>query len=119
MSSTMTNLERIAIAIQEFGPDVVNIHTVPNSEYWVVMYQTAKSKPNWRVIICNPMLTTYRLVTDHVTPEDYVEMWEKLTDVRLGGKLSQNVEELRKCAEDIKQNKSIIVYEHKLLKPKH
>ena len=87
------------------GADSVNIHTVPMSPYWIVMYRTEKTFPNFKVIVCNPELTKYRLVSDTVSPESYLDLWSTLTKIELSPRLTEMCGELKKCASNYNKNK--------------
>jgi hypothetical protein len=101
----ITNAERIAIMVAE-SPKTVKIYTVPQSQYWIVMYVSKASHPNWRCVICNPELTTWRLVTEHITPEEHWELYKRLVNAQISSKFKYYLEELKKTTNNFKQNKS-------------
>ena len=82
----MTNAERISKILLKYGKNSLHIHTVPQSPYWLVFYQTEMSKPNWRVIVCNPERTNYRMINNNVTPDEYVQLWEDLIKIKVNSK---------------------------------
>lgn len=104
---SITNAERIAAMVAE-NPNAVKIHTVPQSQYWIVMYQTKSSHPNWRCVLCNPELTTWRLVTDHITPDEHWELYNKLIMAHISSKFSYYLTELKKTTIQFKLNKKTI-----------
>ena len=100
---SITNAERIAAMIAA-SPQNVLIHTVPNSELWIVMYQNKKSHPNWRCVLCNPMLTTWRLVTENITPNEHWMLFKKLTEAHVNNRFNHYLESLKKTTINFKTN---------------
>ena len=90
----VTNLHRIAKIVSKYGADSVNIHPIPMSQYWIVMYYSENSHPDFRAIICNPELTTYKLVEEYITLEQYVNLWQELTRIEFAPHLKDTSVEL-------------------------
>lgn len=98
----ITNAERIA-AMVAASPKNVLIHTVPNSELWIVMFQDKKSHPNWRCVLCNPMLTTWRLVTEEISPSEHWDLFKLLIKAQVNSRFNHYLEELKKTTLNFKQ----------------
>ena len=92
----MTNAERIYAFIKEHGQQSVMIHSVPNSEYWLVAQKTHDSFPEWRIIICDPMKQTWRLVSKNVANDTYLELWTTLIKMRLTARFKHMTELYKK-----------------------
>ena len=103
---SITNAERIAAMVAE-SPKNVKIHTVPNSQFWIVMYKSKASHPNWRCVLCNPELTTWRLVTEHISDQEHMELYNKLVLAHISNKFSYYLAELKKTTNQYKINKNI------------
>lgn len=79
----MTNAERIARHIAKHGTQNILVHSIPGTGYWLVCEKTQKTAPHWRVHVCHPERTTYRLVSENVTDEQHISLWKELTTVQL------------------------------------
>lgn len=75
----ITNLEKIALAITK-GANNILIHPIPATPLWLVCER--KKEKNWKLTLCNPFGTTYCLVSNNVTDENHLKLWEEL--VKLG-----------------------------------
>lgn len=102
---SITNAERIAAMVAD-SPNSVKIHTVPNSQLWIVMYKSKDSHPNWRCVLCNPELTTWRLVTEHISNDEHWALYNKLIMAHINSKFSHYLTELKKTTQLFKQHKS-------------
>lgn len=104
----ITNSERIAKIISDYGPKSVLIHTVPGTDFWLVMYKTTQTYPNWRCVICNPEQTTWRLVTENLSDEEHKRVWAALLKIRISSKIKTAVHDLKKEVINFKHNKETI-----------
>lgn len=91
--------------IVESGPKSVLIHSVPSTPFWLVMYKTKDTEPNWRCVLCNPEQTTWRLVTENVSNSEYDNLWRSLLQIRIGDRMKYALQDLKKEVKLYKQNK--------------
>lgn len=101
----MTNAERVTKMIAENGAKSVLIHSVPSTPFWLVMYKTKETQRGWRCVLCNPEQTTWRLVTEKITDQEYDQLWKDLLKIRIGNNLKYAVNDLKKQVENFKQYK--------------
>ena len=92
----MINAEKIANHVAKHGSKSVRIHTMPGTPFWLVIQKTPESSPNWRVVLCDPDKTTWRLVSDKVSDEQYNELWIALLKINIENHLKRAVQTLKK-----------------------
>ncbi len=84
----MKNVERLNEYIKKEGPDSILIHSIPNSQNWLVCQKTAENL--WTLILMNPMNTTLFYLGE-CNDAQHIEIWTRLTKIEIGNKISQIV----------------------------
>jgi len=93
----MKNIERIAQHIKLNGAKNMIIHTIPETQNWLVAENFEKDK--WLITLCHPTKTvTYNLGT--INTKQHIKLWIQLIKAEINTKISQ--------AELAKQYKRII-----------
>lgn len=83
----MTNADRITKHILKYGENNIAIHTLPGTDYWLVAERTKATKPNWKILICDPNKTKGgKIISNKFTKEDHETLWMDLLKVRLAQK---------------------------------
>jgi len=104
----MTNAEKIARHIANHGAEGTLIHTIPNSRFWLYCEKTQEN--NWRVILCDPEKTTWRLVSEQVSDEDHVDLWNRLITIGVSNHMRESVDILKKHVKVFKKLKYLKTY---------
>lgn len=82
----MKNVERLAKYITKHGSNSFLVHTVPETNNWLICQKIENDK--WALTLGNPMgNVTYNLGT--VTDAQHLEIWEYITTVTIERKVSQ------------------------------
>jgi hypothetical protein len=113
----VTNAERIAKFIAEYGEHSLLIHTIPKTPFWLIFQKTPKSEDRWRVILCNPNNRTWRLINENVSDEQHEELWNQLLLVNIGRRITikEATHTLQKHTDVyLKKYNHKKIYEHKL-----
>lgn len=79
----MTNAEKVAQHIAQHGSAGILVHSVPGTRFWLVCQIVPKKSPHWKVVLCDPNQTTWRLVSDKVSDEDHIRLWNELLTEQL------------------------------------
>lgn len=83
----MKNIEILNEHIKKYGANSVLIHTIPNSETWLISEKIEDNK--WLLTLMNPLGTIqYRL--GQCTDKQICYVWEKLIRMEVENYLSQN-----------------------------
>lgn len=72
---SMKNIEKIALAITK-GSENILIHPIPTTSLWIVCEKTKEN--TWKITLCNPFGTTHCIVSNNVTDENHLKLWEEM-----------------------------------------
>ena len=81
----MINVDRIAQAIAINGANGIIIHTIPNSQNWLVCIKRAENK--WEVTMCNPMGKTW-LELKTITDKQHGDLLKELIKAEIKEKVA-------------------------------
>ena len=82
----MTNIDRITRHIAKNGAENMLIHTLPNTNIWIVAEKIEVNK--WVLSMGNPMgNVTYNL--GEVTDQQHLNLWQELFRAEINAKISQ------------------------------
>lgn len=93
----MTNVERIARLLRKDNSENVLIHTIPETQMWIVAQR--EDSGNWQLTLMHPDKdTSYSLGT--INNENHIEIWQILVGRAIenrskGRKINQKAQELR------------------------
>ncbi len=90
MKTKMINAEKIAKHILEHGTKSIIIHTLPQSSFWLICQKTPQSYPNWRIILCDPSKTTWRIISNNVTNNQHLSLIQKLIKAKTFSKINKS-----------------------------
>ena len=82
----MKNIDRLTQFITKHGSKNIIIHTVPETNNWLVCQKIEIDK--WLLTLCNPMgVVTYNLGT--ITDDQHLTLWAELMSMEINKKVSQ------------------------------
>lgn len=82
----MKNIERIARHITKTGAQNILVHTIPETNNWIVCYKIENNQ--WMLQLCNPLgNVTFNLGI--VSDEQHIKLWEELLQMEIKKKTSQ------------------------------
>jgi len=82
----MKNIDRLTQYITKNGINGTMIHTIPNTNNWIVAQKIEEDK--WTLILMNPMgNVSYNL--GMVTNAEHLELWKQITRMEIENKASQ------------------------------
>ncbi len=80
---SLNNAEKIATFLATNGKQSLDINPIPRTDLWLV---GEKKKNKWTVLLCNPHLTSHRLVTTKpIEHNEYADLWLKLIALPITG----------------------------------
>lgn len=97
-----TNLERLSDFVSRHGAKSLLIYTVPGTSLWLV---AQVKKPGWKISVCYPNQTKMRLVSEHISDQDHLILWQELIGLGVSNRLKTAQVEFRKQISNFYSNK--------------